>query len=302
MKRRKTGWKLILAVGLLLAAAGAAAAAAFLLLSRAAPEEEVPPGGPAALAAFEPSGADEARVYGRSGRGRELKAFRFSGGDNVLVLTFCLHGFEDAFPQDGAALVATADLLMERLAGWSIPDWTVWVLPCCNPDGLLDGASCDGPGRCTTAVTRADGTLWFGAGADVNRCFPTNWVPFTEPRNYNGDAPLACPEARALAEFLEGARGPAQNVCIDVHGWYAQTITSSGPDCALARVFAAEFPDNTWADVNRGQGYLTAYAAALGYEACLFEFPGGVLSLDGFRAGGLDEAFIRSIRTLVGGK
>lgn len=251
------------------------------------------------LAALERPDAVE---YGRSGAGRALKAYRFGDGQNVMVLTFAIHGYEDAFPADGAALVWTAHRLMDALddAGDTLREngWTVWVLPCLNPDGLFDGTTNNGPGRCTTASRSEDGTL-LSAGVDMNRCFPTLWAKQSGARNANGDAPLACDEAKALSAFLESTRGGSRNICIDVHGWYRQTITSDGEDGSLFAAFQERFPGNTWADCRKGAGYLTAYAAALGYDACLFEFPGGADCLEAFRRSGDADRFIACVLDLL---
>lgn len=240
--------------------------------------------------------------YGRSGCGRPLYAYAFGSGSCVMVLTFAAHGYEDAFPADGGALVLTACRLMDVLAASEAAlteaDWTVWVLPCLNPDGLFDGVSNNGPGRCTVASLDLDGTPQM-SGVDLNRCFPEQWEKQDTSRNANGDAPLACSEAVALASFLQTVFRAERSVCIDVHGWYGQTITSDSPDDWLFRAFRTQFPDNTWADCRNGGGYLTAYAAALGYDACLFEFPGSVHSLDAFLAGDCIDRFLRCIRLLL---
>ncbi|MGN1451077.1 MAG: M14 family zinc carboxypeptidase [Eubacteriales bacterium] len=241
--------------------------------------------------------------YGVSGQGRALYAYLFGKGENVLVMTFCIHGFEDNFPRDGNALVYTAGRVMEEIPKWDLSEngWRIYVLPCCNPDGLLDGVSGEGPGRCTTAVYGASGELYFGTGADINRCFPVCWEPIGEPRYFNGDSPLACPEAEALADFILEVKGSGQNFCIDVHGWYQQILPSAGKNSVLFRVFGTFFPQNTYADVNKGSGYFAAYAALVGYESCLFEFPADVKSMDDFRRSGYCGDFISAVKLLVGG-
>lgn len=55
--------------------------------------------------------ADEKIIYGYSGEGRELEAYRYGNGNNVLVMCFAIHGFEDNFDRDGQALVYTAQEL-----------------------------------------------------------------------------------------------------------------------------------------------------------------------------------------------
>ena len=144
-------------------------------------------------------------VYGTSGSGRNLMAYRFGNGRNVMVLGFAIHGYEDNWSSDGEALVYTAGQLMQLLHQNSalLQDygWSIYVLPCMNPDGLTDGWTKDGPGRCTTTYINSTGNLVSGKGIDMNRSFPTAWTSYSSSRNFNGSAPLASRESRALAQF-----------------------------------------------------------------------------------------------------
>lgn len=57
-------------------------------------------------------------VYGYSGTGKyELTAYRLGSGENVLLLTFCIHGWEDGFARDGEALVSLAGAVTDWLGG-----------------------------------------------------------------------------------------------------------------------------------------------------------------------------------------
>lgn len=243
----------------------------------------------------------EAIVYGQSGAGRNLMAYRFGDGDNVIVVGFAIHGYEDNWSGDGGALVYTAGKLMEQLDqqmqlvdDWG---WSVYVLPCMNPDGLLDGYSHNGPGRCTTTYLK-NGKLVTGQGIDMNRSFPTRWTSYTSDRNFNGSAPLASRESAALAQFVQDVKGSGNNVCIDTHGWMTQIITSNGYS-ALWDVFHSKFPDNTYANCNNGRGYFTAYTASLGYLSCLFEFPDGIYSMSQFQRSGYCEDYCDCILSLL---
>lgn len=243
----------------------------------------------------------EAIVYGQSGAGRNLMAYRFGDGDNVIVVGFAIHGYEDNWSGDGGALVYTAGKLMEQLDqqmqlvdDWG---WSVYVLPCMNPDGLLDGYSHDGPGRCTTTYLK-NGKLVTGQGIDMNRSFPTRWTSYTSDRNFNGSEPLASRESAALAQFVQDVKGSGNNVCIDTHGWMTQIITSNGYS-ALWDVFHSKFPDNTYANCNNGRGYFTAYTASLGYLSCLFEFPDGIYSMSQFQRSGYCEDYCDCILSLL---
>lgn len=119
----------------------------------------------------------ETLVYGQSGAGRDLKAYRYGDGENVIILAFAIHGWEDNFSRDGQLLVDTAEDLMQVLEDRydelvRSGDWSVYVLPCLNPDGLYDGWTCNGPGRCTTYRLDANGNNIYGVGIDLNRSFP----------------------------------------------------------------------------------------------------------------------------------
>lgn len=246
----------------------------------------------------------EAIVYGQSGAGRDLMAYRFGTGENVMVIGFAIHGYEDIFAKDGGALVYTAGLLMELLEDHmdTVTDygWSIYVLPCMNPDGLIDGTTENGPGRCTTTYLDAEGNLIAdsGKGIDMNRSFPYGWVQKTDARNFNGDAPLSCPESQALASFIEDVKGDGTNICLDVHGWLSQIITSNGSSSQLYQIFKSAFPNNTYANCMNGAGYFTAYAGSIGYTACLFEFP-AVYSLSAFQSSGYPEKFNQCILALA---
>ncbi|MGN1452246.1 MAG: M14 family zinc carboxypeptidase [Eubacteriales bacterium] len=238
-------------------------------------------------------------VYGTSGMGRELCAYRYGSGENTLILTFCVHGYEDGFYADGRALVYTAFRLMEEIPFWDTEEWSIYVLPCCNPDGLIDGYSENGAGRCTTTMLDWSGNLVVGLGVDINRSFPAYWTGFYSSRYYNGPRPLSCFEAAALAEFMEDKTGSGENIFIDVHGWTTQIITSNGMNSKLFRAFSKYFPRNTWANVYGSEGYITAYAAMLGYDSCLFEFPDRIRSLRGYVESVHCGDFVEAVKEIV---
>ena len=235
-------------------------------------------------------------VYGFSGEGRELAAYRFGTGENVLVVGFAIHGYEDNFDKDGICMVYTADRLMQELDKSPVEgDWSVYILPCMNPDGLISGTTCNGPGRCTTTYLDPYGILQSDGGIDLNRCFPHKWEPYTDKRNFNGTEPLQAMEAQAMAAFIEKVKGSSVNLLLDVHGWCTQIIPSTEQESPLFRIFAREFPKNTYANCKNGKGYFTGYATDLGYTACLFEFPEDVWSMEEFQKSGYCEKFITCI-------
>lgn len=245
----------------------------------------------------------ETIVYGHSGYGRDLRAYKFGSGRNVLVAGFCIHGWEDAWAQDGGALVYTAGQLMNLLDAnpdvIANGDWTVYILPCMNPDGLYDGYSCSGPGRLTMSCLTSSGQVDPSRGIDMNRSFPTGWRRLANARNSNGTAPLQCLESQALANFIRDVRGEGENVCLDIHGWTGQIITSAGRSGAIYTTLKNAFPGNTHASLQGTPGYFAGYAMALGYDSCLFEFPHSSQSLSEFQSTGHAERFSQCVLCLL---
>ncbi len=236
-------------------------------------------------------------VYGTSGAGRNLVAYRFGQGENVLVVTFAIHGWEDNFPRDGQLLVDTANALCKTLESrydTLVKDgnWSVYVFPCLNPDGLLDGWTHNGPGRCTTHGPN-------GRGIDMNRCFPYNFSPSYTDRNYTGDSPLQAVEAQALHRFVKSIRGQGHNVLIDVHGWFNQIICSTGREGQVYQAMKESFPSCQYTSLAGGRGYFSAWAGyTQGFEACLLEFP-HVSSAADFHNQNLDQRFVEAISTIL---
>lgn len=251
---------------------------------------------------------DEAEeiIYGRSGTGKyPLAAYKLGDGENILVVTFAIHGYEDAFEMDGLALVRLGERLIRRLSQEEEllrdKNWTVYVLPCLNPDGLFLGESNNGPGRATTTCYDASGTLQSGnnIGIDMNRSFPYRFIPYEDARNFNGDEPLLAEEARCLAGFTEEIMGEKANVLIDVHGWYQQILTTEGENF-LYESFHTYFPECTYMPLTNGFGYYSAWAGyELGYDSCLIELPGGVESMEDFEKSGDTERFMNAILMLL---
>lgn len=278
MKWRIRTWSLLLVL-------------AFLLLELPVSASEMP--------AAEADQVTEKIIYGYSGEGRELAAYRYGSGQNVLILGFALHGFEDNFDRDGLCLVECGRSVMAYLEDNLMVDgydWTVYVLPCMNPDGLYSGYTCDGPGRCTTTYLTENGTLVTGGGIDLNRCFPTDFKPLYNSRNFTSNRPMAAREAQALDAFIREVKGSKRNVLIDVHGWYQQTITRTG---LLRQAFYNPFKSNSQDGSNGGGGYLIRYASTLGYESLLLEFPRGINSMDEFRKSGITDSMIQSVENIL---
>lgn len=273
-------------------------------------------------------------MIGTSGEGNPLWCYRFgnSNYNNILVLNFAIHGYEDAWAQDGIELFNVAVKLMSRLsdeyASTSSPfnDWLIYIIPCANPDGLLypDGplsGDCDGIGRHTTTqwdwpdelngngnydAQLAQGFFVPDGHIDMNRCFPVNFVANASGRNRTGNKPLMAKEALYLAKFLDDIRDNNPNAnkyFVDVHGWTKQIITSNE---RLRESFKVGFSqDSEYGEykTNRtltgAKGYIGTYAESIGFNSCLFEFPDTVRALGDVSQKGYDARFITSIYTIV---
>lgn len=252
-----------------------------------------------------PPSSCEVIQYGTSGKNQPLLAYRFGHGSNVLLMTFAMHGFEDHWDRDGNALVYAAQKVMEHLDRSQQQlldlDWSVYILPCVNPDGLLMGYSGNGPGRGTMSYLDSSHTLHFDRGIDMNRSFPYLWRPYETLRNFNGDQPLASLESKALADFSEEIleQGYHTAIVIDVHGWTQQLLTNDNQG-TLYQILHSQFPQNSYTTLEKSAGYFASYAAYnLGYTACLLEFPCDVYSESQFQASGYSEQLCSGISEIL---
>lgn len=195
-------------------------------------------------------------VYGYSELGRELVCYRI-GDDQAarsMLMIFGVHGFEDSFSQDAIVLHVIADEITIHYAAQPdlLQDFCLYIIPTANPDGLIDGVSQDGFGRCNAN------------GLDINRDFPVNWRKRTESRNRTGDAPFSTAEARAIRDLVEQV---APTYAIDVHGW----INAAYGDGRMARVFAKPFGFSVKEPVSGGM--LCSWLDQVTEEAIMLELP-----------------------------
>lgn len=243
----------------------------------------------------------ETILFGHSGEGRDLVAYRVGSGPNVMILDFALHGYEDHWAADGAELTYVAQCLQQTLEPQAsrVTDlgWTVYLIPCANPDGVASGWTAYGPGRCTTTMLDSAGNLVYGQGIDLNRCFETGFHSRDAQRNHTGSQPLQAVEALALKQFVLEHQGSAKNIHIDTHGW-TQQIIAGDPSGPLAQTLHQYFPRNAVEQLG-GQGYFTAYTRSLGFDSCLFEFPQDVYSYQDLYNSGYIEKYIDAIWALL---
>jgi len=209
----------------------------------------------------------ERLVYGTSGKGRDLVAYKISGdgSDNrkIVVVLCAVHGFEDAWNRDGEELVKIGYRVVEKAQEYvgqhgNLNGWTLYVIPCANPDGLIDGFTNNGPGRCTIKDR-----------IDINRCFEVGFVPQYSSRNYTSSNPLGAVEARSLKTFIENLKNECMGsmVLLDMHGWLNKTYGNG----EVSQFFRNEFGMSHVSSY--GQGYITTWANSIGIKSALLEFP-----------------------------
>jgi protein MpaA len=148
-------------------------------------------------------------VIGHSVRGRPITVFeRGDPAAPAAIVVGVIHGNEPA----GLAVVA-------RLMHAPLPPGVhLWLVPTVNPDGL------------------AAGVRQNAHGVDLNRNWPTAWVPNGRPWDgyYAGPRPLSEPENRAMRAFLLRVR-PALTI------WYHQPLDlvyGSDPHVAVLKRYA----------------------------------------------------------------
>lgn len=226
----------------------------------------IPPLGNVTIPSISASGVEKIQ-YGTSGKGRPLNAYKIGNGSKILFAGFALHGFEDNWRHDGEALVKIATELVYKFSNYNgangLHGWTVYIAQCMNPDGVVEGRTNNGPGRC--AVTTR---------IDMNRCFPYNFVVRTNSREYTGSYPLGAPEALALKNFVQSLNGQAtEMVVLDFHGW----LTFSQGNAEIGRYFGNQFGfghNNVYS-----AGFFSSWASTLkNTKATLIEYPASTRS------------------------
>jgi protein MpaA len=147
-------------------------------------------------------------VIGHSVLGRPIVAWSF-GSDRAarrVLVVGCIHGNECA------GLAITSQLRKAR-----VPEGVqLWVVPEMNPDG-------------TAADKRQNAN-----GIDLNRNFPYQWQPISNPVYDSGTRPASQPETRAAMALVRRIR-PAVTI------WYHQhmdLVDMAGGDRGVARRYA----------------------------------------------------------------
>ena len=212
-------------------------------------------------------------LYYQNGGGFDLKYYEYGCGENTMFATFEVHGFEDNWDRDGEELRRIADDFYSKLVNSSdsyiAANWTVYIFPTVNPDGLYYGTSNNGPGR-TTLYSKANGNK----GMDLNRTWQVgnDYKVYTNDRNYNGTQGFQAYEAEALKNFmLNNKSTTGRNILVDLHGWEGSLIGSTE---LLANYYKPQFTDSVEKYERYGTQYVISWGrAVLGAESALVELP-----------------------------
>lgn len=197
--------------------------------------------------------------YGRSVNDRELKCIHIenekqSPNSKKILFNFAIHGFEDAYARDSELLVAIAnkiiDYYKENYA--KLGTYELYIVPCANPDGLYDGYTNNGYGRCQSN------------GVDLNRDFDYNFIQRSDARYYTNSMPCSVPESQALRDLTIYIK---PDIVVDCHGWLNGYYGSKNLYFTFSKTFPMPYSGGY------GSGYYSSWATKIGAEGMLLEFP-----------------------------
>ena len=194
--------------------------------------------------------------YGSSTLGRDLVCWSIQQGEysRTLLLNFEIHGWEDEYATDGQLLVDLGNALVKYFSeAADLEGCRLLIIPSCNPDGLEEGTTNNGFGRCNAN------------GIDLNRDFDASHQVYTSARNYT-TAPFSAVETQAMRDLVLAS---SPSVVIDFHGWENCTIGSAD----LAEGFSLHVGVNHKNVLTQNaHGYFSYWAQLQGAEALLVEF------------------------------
>ncbi|HII4525958.1 TPA: SH3 domain-containing protein [Clostridium perfringens] len=228
-------------------------------------------------------------VYGTSGRGRELAAYKVGNGANSLIYVCAIHGWEDHWAADGIELTRIGNGLIEHFQNAGTNNWSLYIIPVANPDGLSEGYTNNGPGRCTIV-----------GAVDCNRDFPIGFTPYGDSRHWTNKEPLSVPESRSLRDFISEIKGKTSGstYLIDMHGWEDKTIGDSHISRAFQNQFG--FVNGNYDGVYQA-GFLISWANSIGVRVALIELPQSCYSHSDAVNGRYLQKSINAVTNLIGG-
>ena len=222
------------------------------------------------------------------------KQYEYNG--TVYYIMTNKGAYEDAWAADGIELVRIANGLIQEMEGRSsqpwATNWSLYVIPVANPDGILHGYTHCGPGRANVG----DASIQAAGGIDMNRCFPIGFSETTNRRNYTGHTSCLAIEAAAIKNYLDNLAQQHGDISfLDVHGWQNMVIG----DAQLSQPFVDEFLFLHKSNSNKG--YITNYAESLSANSrsALVELPFPKNSQD-ITSRQFKEKVIRAVRKILG--
>lgn len=228
-------------------------------------------------------------VFGTSGLGQKLIYDRIASDSPVkgnILMTYEVHGFEDLYPKDGQALVDIGNLVSDYFAqNPSLLDgYALYIVPSVNPDGLTDGVTSNGEGRCQISL-----------GIDINRDFDYRFEVIGDARNHTLGHPFAAPESQALRDLVWRIE-PV--VVIDSHGWLSGFIG----DHQIANCFISSMNNmgmSRWEGFGPDvHGYFSAWAGTQGAKAMLLEYNPQAPKNEMLYASGTEQGVINLVHML----
>ena len=192
-------------------------------------------------------GGFQKSYHWQSGLGGPINSYRIGTGNKRLYLVYAQHGFEDEGYGDGVELVKIAYEFMNYMYNnrdnndiqTILSNWTIYILPYLNRDGITSGHSENGPGRCN-----------INDEIDINRNWPTKVYKkyLNKGRNYTGDTQLATIEAKGLRDvLLKDDVKPVNeetSILIDIHGWDCETIGAGAYD-SIGNYYYEQFKNDS---------------------------------------------------------
>lgn len=197
-------------------------------------------------------------IYGYSGEGRPLTVFVIEPEviKHKVLVTFEIHGFEDAYAKDGQVLVNMSN---ETIYSFSthpekLGNTALYIVQSANPDGLANGWTNNGPGRCNLG------------GVDINRDFDYCWNYRSNSRNKTL-YPFSAPESCALRDLVILIQ---PNDVVDIHGWLNTTYGTS----SLCQYFENSLGIGRSSGLGGCSGYFAGWSMNYAQRTALIELPG----------------------------
>jgi len=162
--------------------------------------------------------------------------------NKTMLITFAVHGFEGSWYNDGSALTQIANDVIREFSNnpEELNTTRLIIVPCVNPDGIWQGKTDNGFGRCN------------GQGIDINRDFDYHWEFCNDPKYRTGNAPFATPEAQILRDLVLKEK---PEIVIDFHGW----LNCTYGDAELGKYFNKYFGIKNQNPISRDQVYMQQY-------------------------------------------